>query len=169
MAGKGKKSERKKKSARKAQDDLFGAINQVARSTRGLLARQLAASGLYAGQDALMLALDTQDGQTPSQIATRLGVRAPTITKTINRLAEKGFVRKSASEIDGRLAHVHLTEEGRAVIEAIRAAVEASETLAVEGLSGKDVKTLVKLLRKVDRNLHSPQGADIPDKADAGA
>ena len=91
-------------------------------------------------------------------------MRAPTITKTINRLADKGFVRKSASESDGRLAHVHLTDAGRAAIAAIRDALEASEALAVDGLSGKEVKTLVKLLRKVDRNLHSPRTPDMLEK-----
>ena len=167
MARKNRNGDKKRKSAGNARAELFSAINQAARASRSVLARRLLASGLYAGQDALMLALDAEDGQTPSQIAGRLGVRAPTITKTINRLADKGFVRKSASATDGRLAHVHLTGAGRAAIAAIRDAVEASEALAVDGLSGKDVKTLVKLLRKVDRNLHSAPDAETPGAAGA--
>lgn len=161
MARKSKNGNRKRKPGDQLQADLFGVINQAARSSRSMLARQLVASGLYAGQDALMLALDAEDGQTPSQIAARLGVRAPTITKTINRLAERGFVRKSASRTDGRLALVHLTDAGRAAIADVRDAVRASEALAIDGLSGKDVRTLVKLLRKVDRNLHAAQEADM--------
>ena len=161
MAKKKKDGERKRKSAEDAQAELFGVINQAARSSRSALARQLAASGLYAGQDALMLALDAEDGQTPSRIASHLGVRAPTITKTINRLAEKGFVRKSASQTDGRLAHVHLTDAGRAAIAAIRQALDGIGALAVDGLSGKDVRTLVRLLKKIVRNLHSTEDDNI--------
>jgi len=158
MARKNKSGEKKK--SKGAPPDLFAALGQAARSSRSAMARQLIASGLYAGQDALMLALDEEDGQTPSAIAASLGVRAPTITKTINRLAEKGFVSKSASASDARRAHIHLTEEGRAAMASIRQAIAASEAAATAGLSGKEVRALVKLLRKVDRNLQRQQGVE---------
>ncbi len=164
MAKKNRNGGKKRKSGEERQPDLFGAIGLAARSSRSVLARRLAASGLYAGQDALMLALDAEDGQTPSQIAARLGVRAPTVTKTVNRLAERGFVRKDSSRTDGRLAHVRLTDDGHRAIAAIRDAVRTSEAIAVDGLSGKDVKTLLKLLRKVERNLHSSEGADMVEE-----
>lgn len=154
MAKKDKGGSRKKKSGRAGgSPELFAAITQAARSSRSALARRLLSLGLYAGQDGVMLALDALDGQTPSAIAAGLGVRAPTITKTINRLTAQGFVLKKASENDGRLAYVHLTEAGRAAIETIREAVRASEAAAAAGLSGKEIKALVKLLRKVEANL----------------
>lgn len=163
MAKKTKNGEKKSKGA---PPDLFAALNQAARASRSALARRLTVSGLYAGQDALMLALDAEDGQTPSAIAAHLGVRAPTITKTINRLAEKGFVMKTASDKDARLALVHLTDGGRAAIAEIREAVAASEEAATAGLSGKEIKSLVKLLRKVDRNLQHQQGVETAKEAE---
>ena len=57
-----------------------------------------------------MLALNQEDGQTPGQLAARLGVRPPTITKTINRLQAQGFLDKRASDTDARQAHIFLTE-----------------------------------------------------------
>lgn len=155
--GKAKRNGDRKRRA--AEAELFGVIGHAARASRSVLARRLLDSGLYAGQDALMLALDAQDGRTPSQIAAELGVRAPTVTKTVNRLAERGFVRKTASESDGRLAHVHLTDAGHAAIAAIRSAVADSEALAADGLSGKELRTLVKLLKRIDRNLQGAQAA----------
>lgn len=162
MAKKDKGSVKKKKAGKgnSGPAELFAVITQAARSSRSVLARRLLASGLYAGQDAVMLALAAEDGQTLSAIASGLGVRAPTITKTINRLAAQGFVVKKASASDGRLAHVHLTEAGRGAIDTIREAVTASEADAVSGLSGKEVKALVKLLRKVDDNLQYSSAAE---------
>jgi DNA-binding MarR family transcriptional regulator len=149
------KGGRKKVGKAARPPEVFPAITQAARSSRSILARRLLVSGLYAGQDAVMLALDAEDGQTPSAIAAALGVRAPTVTKTINRLAIQGFVKRSASATDGRLAHVHLTEAGRGAIEAIRGAIRASEERATAGMTGKEIRTLVKLLRRIGENLQN--------------
>ncbi|MGN6550622.1 MAG: MarR family winged helix-turn-helix transcriptional regulator [Pararhizobium sp.] len=159
MAKKNKGSGKKKAAKSDLAPGLFATLTQAARTSRGVIARRLAASGLYAGQDAVMLALDGEDGQTPSAIAAALGVRAPTVTKTINRLSAQGFVTKKGSASDGRLAHVFLTEAGRGAIAVIRGAIREGEAAAVEGLTGKEVKTLVKLLRKVDANLQEAAAA----------
>ena len=49
---------------------------------------------------------------------------------------------------------VHLTAEGRACLDTIVQAVGEAERLATRGLSGKEVKQLVKLLAAVEENLH---------------
>ncbi len=87
-------------------------LQSAARMTRTALAVRLLTHGLYAGQDQIMLALDAEDGQTPGQLAVKLGVRPPTVTKTINRLQGQGFLEKRASETDARQANIFLTESG---------------------------------------------------------
>ena len=67
-------------------------LHSAARLSRTALAARLLAHGFYAGQDQIMIALHQEDGQTPGQLASRLGVRPPTITKTINRLQAQGFL-----------------------------------------------------------------------------
>ena len=67
-------------------------LHSAARLARTALAARLLAHGFYAGQDQIMLTLDREDGQTPGNLAGRLGVRPPTITKTINRLQAQGFL-----------------------------------------------------------------------------
>ena len=69
-------------------------LHSAARLSRTALATRLLAHGFYAGQDQIMIALSHEDGQTPGQLALRLGVRPPTITKTINRLQAQGFLDK---------------------------------------------------------------------------
>ncbi|RVB22886.1 MarR family transcriptional regulator, partial [Mesorhizobium sp. M7A.F.Ca.CA.004.05.1.1] len=88
-------------------------LHSAARLARTALAARLLAHGFYAGQDQIMLALDREDGQTPGNLAGRLGVRPPTITKTINRLQAQGFLEKRASSADARQAHILLTDTGR--------------------------------------------------------
>lgn len=137
-------------------------LHSAARLARTALAARLLDHGFYAGQDQIMLALDQSDGQTPGQLAARLGVRPPTITKTINRLQVQGFLDKRASETDARQAHIFLTETGRNTIRAIEKSVRKTEKQALKGLDKKEQKTLAKLLSRIESNL-SGNGADIPD------
>lgn len=128
-------------------------LQSAARLSRTALAARLLGHGFYAGQDQIMLALDDSDGQTPSQLAARLGVRPPTITKTISRLQSQGFLDKRASEADGRQAHIFLTDAGRDAIRAIEKSVRKTEKLALRGLDKKEQKVLSKLLARVEANL----------------
>jgi DNA-binding MarR family transcriptional regulator len=128
-------------------------LHAAARLSRTALAARLLNHGFYAGQDQIMLALNHEDGQTPGQLASRLGVRPPTITKTINRLQVQGFLDKRASEQDARQAHIFLTGTGREAIRAIERSVRKTEKQALKGLDKKDQKLLSKLLSRVEANL----------------
>ncbi len=128
-------------------------LHSAARLSRTALAARLLSHGFYAGQDQIMIALDREDGQTPGQLAIKLGVRPPTVTKTINRLQTQGYVEKRASETDARQANVFLTEDGRGAIRAIEKAVRKTEKQALKGLDKKEQKALVKLLGRIEANL----------------
>ena len=141
-------------------------LNSAARLSRTALATRLLAHGFYAGQDQIMIALSHEDGQTPGQLATRLGVRPPTITKTINRLQAQGFLDKKASDHDARQAHIFLTDPGRDTIRAIEKSLRKTEKQALKGLDKKEQKTLTKLLQRVEANLTNGELVEIDDDAD---
>ena len=103
------KSAKKEKGGKKAKDakkrdenfnpeELAQSITQAARSMRTALSHSLAESGLYAGQDGVILALAQEGSLTPGQIAQKLGVKAPTMTRTIGRMEAQGFVERSGVE-----------------------------------------------------------------------
>ncbi|MDQ0456236.1 MarR family winged helix-turn-helix transcriptional regulator [Rhizobium paknamense] len=138
---------------------LAAALVQAARSVRTLQSRHLADCGLYAGQDGVILLLAAEDGLTAGQLAQRLGVKAPTMTRTIGRMEAQGFVERRGSDKDARLTRVFLSETGRATLARIEAAGAALEQQATRGMSGKDIKTLLKMLDLLHRNLHR-DGAD---------
>lgn len=138
-------------------------LQSAARLSRTALAARLLDHGFYAGQDQIMLALSQLDGQTPGQLASRLGVRPPTITKTINRLQAQGVLDKRASEADARQAHIFLTERGRDAIRSIEKSVRKTEKQAFRGLDKKDQKALSKLLARVEGNLSANGVVDIED------
>lgn len=160
----GKKAKKKKSHEEVSGAGLAAAVVNAARSMRTVLSRNLLATGLYAGQDGVILALSEEGGLTAGALAARLGVKAPTMTRTIGRLEVQGFVERRPDETDGRLTVVHLTEAGHASIEQITEAGRISEEQAADGLSEKDVRNLLKLLRAMDENLH----ATLPDAPRTG-
>lgn len=157
--GKKDKTGRKKDAERDVVNGSFAPIvTQTARSLRTLLSRNLADCGLYAGQDGVVQALAEEDGLTPGALAQRLGVKAPTMTRTIGRMEAQGFVERRADTHDHRLTKVFLTDGGRASLDRIAAAAEACERQALQGLSGKEAKTLSRLLLAVEENLQAAIG-----------
>lgn len=155
------KGDKKNKSAKKKEVEdvslvgLGAAITQAARSMRTLQSRSLSASGLYAGQDGVILLLSTEDGQTPGALAQQLGVKAPTMTRTIGRMEAQGFLERRADDRDARLTKVYLTETGRSSSERIEAATADCDRRATKGMSGKEVKTLLRLLATMEANLQT--------------
>lgn len=137
----------------KADRSVLQQVQHTARSARTALAARLLETGLYAGQDQIMLALADGNPLTPTALAQALNVRPPTITKTINRLQSQGFLDKSPSQSDGRQAEISLTEKGHEAIDAIRKSVKRTEKKALKGLDKKEVKAAVKLLAKIEANL----------------
>lgn len=167
-----KKGEKKAKPGKKKDHaglsvvDLGPAITHAARSMRTALTRSLGESGLYAGQDGVILALAEEEGMTPGQLALRLGVKAPTMTRTIGRMEAQGFLERRADEADGRLTKVYLTETGFRTVEQIGRSISQCGAQAAKGLSEKEVRTLLKLLKLVEHNLHPAQQEDdenLPD------
>lgn len=149
-----------------AKTDRSATMNRLqsaARLSRTALAARLLDHGFYAGQDQIMLALSQIDGQTPGQLAVKLGVRPPTITKTINRLQAQGVLDKRASEEDARQAHIFLTERGRDAMRSIEKSVRKTEKQALKGLDKKEQKALAKLLARVEGNLSANGVAEIDD------
>lgn len=147
----------KKKDTNEASVHALGPqVVQTARALRTVLSRNLSESGLYAGQDGVILALADDDGMTPGALAAKLGVKAPTMTRTIGRLEVQGFVERRSDATDARLTKVFLTAAGRATFLAIDTATKDCDQQAVRGLSGKEIRQLVKLLATVEQNLQEP-------------
>lgn len=142
---------------------LLARLQEVARRGRTHYARHLLKTGLYAGQERVIEALANVEGMTPGALARALGVRPPTITKTISRLEEQGFVARAASASDGRQVTVMLTEAGYDVLGAMGKAVAKAEKQALRGLKKKERKQLEKILGKIEENLTDRDRAD--DKA----
>ncbi|MGV3552237.1 MarR family winged helix-turn-helix transcriptional regulator [Rhizobium sp.] len=151
------KDKKKDKPAKEQQPrepgDLQSEVTRASRAMRTFLTNALSHSGIYAGQDGVILALSEEDGLSAGAIADRLGVKPPTMTRTLARMEAQGFIKREADASDGRQMRAVLTDHGRRHVGAIQLAVKATENLALHDLSDKEIRQFLKVLRKMNRNL----------------
>jgi DNA-binding MarR family transcriptional regulator len=148
-----------------ARGTTLNRLQATSRLMRTALAARLIAHGFYAGQDQVMIALSQEDGLTPGALSSRLGVRPPTVTKTVARLQAQGMVEKRASVSDQRQANIYLTEKGSEAIKAIEKALRKTEKQALKGLDKKEQKQLAKLLARIEANLSDVEFVEEPEEA----
>jgi len=82
-------------------------ISRLARSLR-----QQATSGLTPSQQAILATLNDRGSHTPTQLANREQISAPSITSAIAHLEGEGLVSRRPDDTDRRLVHISITKDG---------------------------------------------------------
>jgi DNA-binding MarR family transcriptional regulator len=121
-------------------------LQSVARQMRANLASQFLEHGLYAGQEQVLFLLDEFGPLSLVELAEKLDVRAPTITKTVTRMEAQGFLSRAVSRDDARSIIITLTPDGRRVLKTSREIVAGVEAKTFSALSAADCETLAKNL-----------------------
>jgi DNA-binding MarR family transcriptional regulator len=84
-----------------------------------------------------------------NQLGRLIAMDPATMFGVAGRLAKRGLVRQSVDRSDARLVILQLTDEGHALVEAMKArGVEVSRR-TLESLTREEAETLCRLLRKV--------------------
>jgi DNA-binding MarR family transcriptional regulator len=128
-------------------------LAKVCKAHRAYVGALLAEHGLYVGQEMVLVELWQGDGLRGGELAARLGVEPPTVTKMLRRLEGCGLVERSQDPADARSFRVHLTERGRALQEPVASCWAQAEEKALAGLSADEHRIFRKLLIRVRSNL----------------
>jgi DNA-binding MarR family transcriptional regulator len=109
--------------------------------------------GVWPGQQFILQALWDTDGQTPGELAKRLDLATPTVTRAASRMAASGLLRREAHPRDARLVRLCLTERGRELKDTLAAQRRRMTERAMKGLSATEQEQLVRMLEKIHANL----------------
>ncbi len=88
---------------------------------------------------------------TPGDLADTERVSAPSMTRTINCLEERGLVTRENHPTDGRSKVVSITTEGLAVLERTRRARDDWMVDKLEGLTAEERTLLVEATKVLER------------------
>jgi len=130
----------------------------LSRRAKEACEQQLQRYDVHAGQHHLLeLLWETPEGLTVGEIAERLAVEAPSITRTVQRMGRAGLVEKHPHPTDARLVIVKLTAKGKALEPVLPQVILHVEEQMLAGLSEVERAFLMRLLKQMLQNLE-----DIP-------
>jgi DNA-binding MarR family transcriptional regulator len=86
---------------------------------------------------------------TAATLCRSLGTDTGSMTRMLDRLEEKGFIRRIPSQSDRRVVHVQLTAAGKALRPMITPRVVEVLNRNLAGFTHKDLETLKGLLRRI--------------------
>lgn len=124
-------------------------VAQTGRLVRSLADADLAPLGVAAPGLGVLLRLDREDGLSQAELARQQRVEAPTICRTVDRLARDGLVERASDPSDRRTTRVVLTPAGREIAAKGAKIVGAIETRAFATLDDAERETLAELLGRV--------------------
>src|SRR5687768_1136959 len=78
-------------------------IFALARSHRALASQLIRETGLFPGQEIILMQLFQQDGQSQNSLGRTLRLDHSTIAKSVRRLEEAGLITRNRSDEDGRV------------------------------------------------------------------
>ncbi|HEV2094060.1 MAG TPA: MarR family transcriptional regulator [Rubrobacter sp.] len=133
------------------------ALAKVCKAHRGNVGGMLAEVGLHVGQEMVLVELWQADGLRGGELACRLGVEPPTVTKMLRRLEDCGLVERRPDPADARSFRVHLTEKGRGLGDPVLRCWERAEERTFAGLDPAERRELGRLLTKVRAGLDRDQ------------
>lgn len=136
------------KSALNASDCACFNLRRAARLMAQVYDRHLDASGLTNSQFTL-LAATAEEGPRPiTDLAHRLGMDRTTLTRNLNLVERKGYVRIHTGE-DARVRNVQLTVNGRTALERARPLWEEAQARVVGALGRGRWGALLDELRSI--------------------
>jgi MarR family 2-MHQ and catechol resistance regulon transcriptional repressor len=124
-------------------------LGRAAKAIERVDRTSIAGMGLNFSDFAILEALLHKGPLPINRIGEKVLLTSGSMTAAAKRLMERGLVKRIRDASDGRCFHLHLTAEGRRLIEAAYA-VHASNLERLAAVLGPEERTdLVRLLKKI--------------------
>jgi DNA-binding MarR family transcriptional regulator len=131
------------------QTAFWGTKHALSAATAAAFSRH----GVHEGQQFILRLLWAEDGQAPGEIARRLGLATPTVTRAATRMEAAGLLRREPHPDDRRLVRLVLTERGRSLEDVIGAETDKLTERALATFGPAEREALIRALTAIRRNL----------------
>src|SRR5438876_6561151 len=101
----------------------------------------------------ILQSLAEHEGEQQRQLAERLCVEGPTMTRHLDKLEAEGLIQRRPDPSDRPGTHAYATDLARARLQALRAVMDRSERDMLQGLSDEQIDALEELLARVRENM----------------
>lgn len=108
--------------------------------------------GLTANQWRPLLLVLHKNIDTPAEMARAMSVDTGAMTRMLDRLEAKGFIRRDRIAEDRRVVKITLTDTGRALADQILPIIAEALNLHLQGFSDDEIRMLLALLTRMIQN-----------------
>jgi DNA-binding MarR family transcriptional regulator len=133
-------------------------LTQVINARDSERAQGLREFGLRVPEWRALAALYSRHKCTTSELADLATIDRTTLTRTVDRMEEAGWLTRLADSEDMRVTRLALTAAGRRLFDRIWPTVAELNALALEGLSKAEIESLRKILEHMRNNLEAYVG-----------
>lgn len=124
-------------------------LAKISVAHRNLTENAAKAAGLHSGQAFVLVELWKEDGQRQIDLASKLGLSAPTVNKILGGLLENDFATRERYEDDARSTRIFLTRKGHDVRRDLEEQWNLLEERTLGGLTETEAILLHQLLTKL--------------------
>ena len=130
------------------QEQLITAQNRFMK-----MHRDLCFTGLRKSEFVMLEIIERENGNREqgvlaSDIAKRLGITAPAVSKMLRSMEEKGYVERRVEEKDRRNTRVSITPDGKEAEQQVRRQMQEFITGVIERLGEERTKELIHLMNR---------------------
>jgi DNA-binding MarR family transcriptional regulator len=136
-------------------DDFLSAFWETKHALASAWMAAFSRHGVHEGQQFILRCLWDEDGVTPGEVAKRLGLATPTVTRATARMEAAGLLCREPHPTDGRLVRLVLTSKGRSLEKVIDREMALLDARALTGFTTAERTRLVRALRRIRENLGS--------------
>ena len=105
--------------------------------------------GVFRAYGPILTELSAREGISQSELANKFHFRASSISVTIQKMTESGYVRKENDKSDARQTNLFLTDKGRALTKKINETFIKLEDELISPLNDEEASELRRILEKL--------------------
>ena len=110
-------------------------------------------TGLTIGQPKILDYLSRHNGSNQKEIAKACFLEAGSLTTILNKMEEKGLIRRQILNGNRRSFHIFMTESGKKNQKLVEEAFKKIEKTALNGISEEEQKQFMDIFCRIYRNL----------------
>ena len=128
-------------------------LTMVAHCHDNIIREELDAIGAQKAYGQVLMHISHHNGIRQSELAKNMNFSAPTISVTVQKLADNGYVSRLPDEEDQRSSCVYLTEKGVDMTEKIKQTFKKCEKMLSKDFSADQLDTIRAFLKKMYINI----------------
>jgi DNA-binding MarR family transcriptional regulator len=110
--------------------------------------------GLTVSQLFVLLALYERDGMTPQELSSKLALNSSTLTGILDRLEQKGLVKREMNATDRRSIVIKLTDSAKKIKDELWHIYETVNGYLMSCLSQEELNRLHEIMGKLEKRAH---------------